>query len=176
MQMIKTDWRLLDVLQSILRGWMKRSAAAVGASVVVSLGASGGSAAEGSAADKAEAAAGAAVSQTGTSVCALTTKMGVKALFAELKDVKNLPVVHKDGLYVALQDKATFAMWTFTREGQSAHPAVVCRVPVRDGDNITLTMVINCEGAARACQSLKSDFQQLNQRMQLQIENQQSGR
>jgi hypothetical protein len=42
---------------------------------------------------------------------------------------------------------------------------VVCRRPVRDGDSITLDMVINCKGEAKACAQLDTDFRKLNARM-----------
>ncbi len=98
------------------------------------------------------------------------------ALFKQLTEVDKLPEVHRDASYIALQDKETWAMWTFTREGMPAHPAVVCRRPVKNGEQITLEMVFGCKGEEKACAQLEQDFKELNARMQLDIENQQSGK
>lgn len=98
------------------------------------------------------------------------------ALFKQLTEVDKLPEVHRDASYIALQDKETWAMWTFTREGLPAHPAVVCRRPVKNGDQITLEMVFGCKGEEKACAQLEQDFKELNARMQLDIENQQAGK
>jgi len=94
-------------------------------------------------------------------------------LLEQLRDVEKLPEVHRDASYIAFQDKKTWAMWTFTREGLPAHPAVVCRRPVQDGQDITLEMVIGCAGEDKACTQLRQDFGELNARMQLEIENKQ---
>ena len=98
------------------------------------------------------------------------------ALFKQLTEVDKLPEVHRDASYIALQDKETWAMWTFTRDGMPAHPAVVCRRPVKNGEQITLEMVFGCKGEEKACAQLEQDFKELNARMQLDIENQQSGK
>lgn len=86
-------------------------------------------------------------------------------LQSELTDSDKLPEVFRDNDYVALQDKATWAMWTFTLPTHPAHPAVVCRRPVTEGDTITLDMVINCQGEVNACRQLDLDFRALNARM-----------
>lgn len=91
------------------------------------------------------------------------------ALFKELTDVAKLTEVHRDASYIALQDKKTWAMWTFTREGQAAHPAVVCRRPVVNNKEITLEMVVGCKGEEKACAVLKQEFSELNARMQLEV-------
>lgn len=84
------------------------------------------------------------------------------ALLAELTEKDKLPEVFRDAAYVALQDKSTWAMWTFTLPGQRAHPAVVCRRPVQEGDVITLDMVITCKGEPNACVGLSQEFKALN--------------
>lgn len=84
------------------------------------------------------------------------------ALLAELTEKDKLPEVFRDAAYVALQDKSTWAMWTFTLPGQRAHPAVVCRRPVQEGDVITLDMVVNCKGEPNACVGLSQEFKALN--------------
>ncbi|MEO1281147.1 MAG: hypothetical protein AAFV69_05365 [Pseudomonadota bacterium] len=114
----------------------------------------------------------ATASEGKVSPCAEASKMAPDALYKVLTDERKLPEVHKDASYIALQDKATFAMWTFTQESQAAHPAVVCRVPLKEGDTITLDMVVNCAGPEKACSQLEFDFKELNRRMQLEVEKQ----
>jgi hypothetical protein len=84
------------------------------------------------------------------------------ALLSELTEKDRLPEVFRDQAYVALQDKSTWAMWTFTLPGHRAHPAVVCRRPVQEGDVITLDMVITCNGEPDACVGLSQEFKALN--------------
>ncbi|MEO1205759.1 MAG: hypothetical protein AAFV45_05450 [Pseudomonadota bacterium] len=109
-------------------------------------------------------------STSSSSACAEASSMTPSELFKLLKDERKLEQVHKDASYIALQDKATFAMWTFTQDSQAAHPAVVCRVPLKEGDTITLDMVVNCEGPKKACDQLEYDFKELNRRMQMEVE------
>lgn len=88
-----------------------------------------------------------------------------------LTETDKLPETFRDDNYVAFQDKSTWSMWTFTLPSHAAHPAVVCRRPVREGDTITLDMVINCKGAEKACAQLDTDFRALNARMALEMKN-----
>lgn len=92
-------------------------------------------------------------------------------LQAALRDTDKLPEVFRDDNYVALQDKSTWAMWTFTLPSHAAHPAVVCRRPVQEGDSITLDMVINCKGEPKACAQLDIDFRKLNATMAQEMRN-----
>lgn len=94
--------------------------------------------------------------------CARASNAEPAQLLAELTEKDKLPEVFRDAAYVALQDKTTWTMWTFTREGQPSHPAVVCRRPVREGDVITLEMVITCKGEEKACFVLSQEFKALN--------------
>ncbi|MEM1371228.1 MAG: hypothetical protein AAGG72_03250 [Pseudomonadota bacterium] len=108
--------------------------------------------------------------------CTETETASPTALLNRLRDEQKLEEVHRDASYVALQDGKTFAVWTFTQADQPAHPAVVCRVPVRDGENITVKMVINCDGPKKACEQMEADFKALNQQMQLQVNEQQKNK
>lgn len=72
--------------------------------------------------------------------------------------------------YVAYQDAASEAVYTFSRAAVgAAHPAAVCRKPVKSGETITLQMEIVCRGSSDACQRLESDFKLLNARMEAHI-------
>jgi len=81
------------------------------------------------------------------------------------------PEVFRDKDFVAYQDKETFTMWTFTQPGHPAHPTVVCRRPVHNGDSITLEMGIVCKSSEKACQDIRQEFNALNAQMQQAIVN-----
>ena len=77
--------------------------------------------------------------------------------------------------YIAYQD-ATEAVYTFSLAAQGpAHPAAICRKPVRDGDSMILQMVIVCKGESESCQRLESDFKLLNAQMEAAIRNEAAG-
>ena len=93
-------------------------------------------------------------------------------LEAEISKAAGVKEIHRGPEYVAFQDEKTEAVFTFTQAAQGpAHPAAVCRLPVRDGDNLILKMTIVCRGAIDACQSLESDFKLLNAQMEAAIRN-----
>ena len=88
-----------------------------------------------------------------------------QALFERLTKSEQLPESFRDNNYVAVNDRATGTVWTFTVAGHPAHPSVVCRRPVPEGSGLTLEMNIQCNAPEAACQKLLRDFQDLNQRM-----------
>lgn len=94
------------------------------------------------------------------------------ALEAEISKTAGVKEIHRGPEYVAYQDEASEAVFTFTQAAVGpAHPAAVCRKPVRDGENLTLQMVIVCKGEIDACQRLESDFKLLNAQMEAAIRN-----
>ena len=94
------------------------------------------------------------------------------ALEAEISKAPGFKEIHRGPEYVAYQEEATEAVFTFSLPAQGpAHPAAICRKPVKDGDSITLQMVIVCNGEIAACQSLESDFKLLNAQMEAAIRN-----
>lgn len=86
---------------------------------------------------------------------------------------ENVKEIFRDASFVAFQNQKDFTTWTFALPTNPAQPAVVCRKPVRDGDNMVLQMDIVCEGPKIYCDKLKRDFEELNARMQMEIESQQ---
>lgn len=93
-------------------------------------------------------------------------------LQAEISKAPGVKEIFRGAEYIAYQDEATQAVYTFTTAAQgAAHPAAVCRKPVRDGDNLTLQMLIVCKGAGEDCQRLESDFKLLNAKMEAAIRN-----
>jgi len=95
---------------------------------------------------------------------------GLEAAISKAAGVKE---IYRGLEYVAYQDSATEAVFTFSLPAQGpAHPTAVCRKPVRDGDSITLQMVIVCKGETESCQRVESDFKLLNAKMVAAIRNQ----
>ncbi len=94
------------------------------------------------------------------------------AMMAEISKAAGVKEAFRGPDYVAYQDEASQAMFTFTLPAQGqAHPAAVCRKPVRDGEDMKLQMVIVCKGEGDACQRLESDFKMLNAQMEAEIRN-----
>lgn len=94
------------------------------------------------------------------------------ALQAAIAGAQGVKEIHRGPEYVAYQDEATQAVFTFSQAAQGpAHPAAVCRKPVKEGDNLTLQMVVVCKGEGQACQRLESDFKLLNAQMEAVIRN-----
>ena len=93
-------------------------------------------------------------------------------LQAEISKAAGVKEIFRGPEYVAYQDQASQAVFTFTQASQGkAHPAAVCRKPVKDGDNITLQMVTICKGETESCQRLEGDFKLLNAQMEAAIRN-----
>src|SRR5262245_44802248 len=94
-------------------------------------------------------------------------------LFERLSKTEKLPEIHRDKAYVALHDKARATTWTFTVAGHPAHPTVVCRRPVQDGDRLRIEMGVSCGAAEAECEKLVNAFEELNRRMIEELEKQQ---
>lgn len=109
---------------------------------------------------------------TGTEFCGRAS--GEPAvLLEEISKAEGFKQVHDGPQYIAYQDSKTETVFTFSRSGAGgAHPAAVCRRPVKDGEFVTLEMVVICRGAADACQRLESDFKLLNAQMEAHIRGQ----
>jgi hypothetical protein len=85
-----------------------------------------------------------------------------------------LKQTYKSVDYVAYSDdeKNPTVVYTFTTKGHAAHPAIVCRKQVKDGDSLVLKMEIVCEGGKEACDKLRNDFNVINAQMQTEVDNQ----
>lgn len=112
-----------------------------------------------------------AIAAAGTEFCGRASGEPA-ALEAEISKASGFKEIHRGPEYIAYQEEATDAVFTFTQAAQGpAHPAAICRRPVKDGDSLTLQMVIVCRGETGACQSLESDFKLLNAQMEAAIRN-----
>jgi hypothetical protein len=95
-----------------------------------------------------------------------------QAMYERLTKTEKLAENFRDKSYVAIGDTAKDTVWTFTVPGHPAHPSVVCRRPVKDGDRMRLEMNVQCNAAEAECKKLVGGFQELNQRMLRDMEKQ----
>jgi hypothetical protein len=94
------------------------------------------------------------------------------ALYERVAKTEKLPEIHRDKGYVALHDKARQITWTFTLPGHPAHPAVVCREPVQEGNRWRIEMGVSCGAADAECEKLVDAFEKLNERLVQDLEKQ----
>ena len=69
------------------------------------------------------------------------------------------------GSWTVIEDGATSSIWSFTPAGHPAHPAVVRRTIVQQGNDIFVNMGVLCEAAKPSCDKLVAEFQELNNKM-----------
>jgi hypothetical protein len=82
-------------------------------------------------------------------------------------------LVEKGGVREAAGDEKFLAyeqldfthIWTFTRLGHEAYPAVICRELKDGGEGLDVKMEFLCGGARAACSALYNDFLLLNAQM-----------
>ncbi len=86
----------------------------------------------------------------------------------------NLKQTYKSADYVAYSDdeKNPTLVYTMTVKGHPAYPAIVCRKQEKDGENILLKMVVVCDGGKDSCDKLRNDFNVMNAKMQVDIDQQ----
>jgi hypothetical protein len=98
---------------------------------------------------------------------------GAEELITRYSTQKGLKETYRSVDYVAFSDddKTPTAIYTFTTKGHAAHPSVVCRKQVKEGDNLVLKMEIVCEGKKDACDKLRNDFNVINAQMQAEVDN-----
>ena len=73
--------------------------------------------------------------------------------------------MHRNELYVGLENGENGTLWTFTLPKHPAHPAAICRRVLERRGVIDIPTTIVCEGAEAACAQLKADFDALNARV-----------
>jgi hypothetical protein len=88
-----------------------------------------------------------------------------KALYERLLKDGRIKEMHRNELYVGLENGQDGTLWTFTLAKHPAHPAAVCRRIVERRGFLDIPTTIVCEGAKAACAELKDDFAALNARM-----------
>jgi len=91
-----------------------------------------------------------------------TVADALKAL--EARDGNGTIVVHTDGWTIVNDPQAT-AQWSFTPSGHYAYPAVVRRVVLRNGRDVSVDIATLCEAPAEACERLQVEFATMNDRI-----------
>ena len=91
-------------------------------------------------------------------------------LLDTLRNEAGIELIHQDDLYLAFAEEARGIVWTFTRPNHPAHPAVVCRQVVQQGEDIGVETRVLCGGRKTACDRMVADFQDLNERMKQDIQ------
>jgi hypothetical protein len=92
-------------------------------------------------------------------------KAAAIALYERLIKDSRLREMHRNELYVGLENGKDGTLWTFTLPPHPAHPAAVCRRVMERRGIIDIPTSIVCEGAEAACKQLKTDFDALNARV-----------
>jgi hypothetical protein len=85
----------------------------------------------------------------------------VAAALESLRAKSGVEVSNQNG-FTVITEPATYTLWTFTPAGHPAHPTVVRRQMVREGDDIISRMQVKCEAAKPACDKLAAEFKALD--------------
>lgn len=102
-----------------------------------------------------------------------TKPVDICGLHAPSLDQVSNVLVERGGVREAAGDEKFLAyeqldfthIWTFTRLGHEAHPAVICR-ELKDGSaGLEVSMQFRCGGLQAACEALYREFQALNTQM-----------
>ncbi len=95
-------------------------------------------------------------------------------LIARYSGKSGLHQVYTSDQYVAFADdpKNASVMYTFTTKRNPAYPAAVCRKPERNGEQLTITMKVVCDGEKEACAKLQNDFNVMTAKMQAEVDQQ----
>jgi hypothetical protein len=85
----------------------------------------------------------------------------LQALQDELANNPQVERVLDNDQYAAYADQGARTVWTFTKPGHPAAPAVVCRRPVQNGNQISVQLQAGCGGPKEACDAMIAAFQAL---------------
>jgi hypothetical protein len=84
-----------------------------------------------------------------------------EALLLLLKDSTN-KIILNDNQYLAVDDVRNHAVWTFTKIGHAANPAMVCRYPLQMADGRWHAQIeARCGGPKEACDAFVEAFKRL---------------
>jgi hypothetical protein len=102
------------------------------------------------------------------SICGLTGS-SIEDIRRQLIAEAGIEEVAAGELYYAYMQAEPKRAWAFTRAGQSAYPAVVCREILSIEGSTHIKMSIHCEASRESCDQLYRDFEALNERMKEEI-------
>lgn len=95
-----------------------------------------------------------------------------RSALAERKDVDS----REDGGWTIVADQQASAFWSFAPDEHAAHPAVVKRTIHENNGVVSVTMAMLCEGPKTACDELKTKFEDLDERMRVDLQHQADAR
>lgn len=73
--------------------------------------------------------------------------------------IRDNKIILDDKMYLSINDVENNAVWTFTKQGHPAHPAIVCRYGVLASDGLWHTEIkAKCAGPKDACDALVHAF------------------
>ncbi len=72
--------------------------------------------------------------------------------------------------WLSIEDPVGMTLWTFAPDSDPAHPAVIKRSVIEDGDGLVIRMDIRCEGDVDACDGLEEHFMSLNESVRDQVQ------
>ena len=64
--------------------------------------------------------------------------------------------------WLIINDSPEFTLWSFTPLGHEAHPAVIKRIIMQQGDGVFIEMSALCEAKKAPCDRLVDEFVKLN--------------
>lgn len=70
-----------------------------------------------------------------------------------------------DPEYQTYFDKKDSVAWAFTTPKNPAHPAVVCRMIVQEGKDVSVKLNASCGASQAACDTMMETWKKLNERM-----------
>jgi hypothetical protein len=77
----------------------------------------------------------------------------------------NIPVAEDNPQYIAYSDQKTLTIWTFTKPGNKAHPAAVCRQITQTPGGVNIAMQVMCGAEKEPCDAMVEEFKALNEKM-----------
>jgi hypothetical protein len=84
--------------------------------------------------------------------------------------------ISQQGGWTIVDDKANFALWSFTPPDHPAHPAAIKRVMVQsEAGDISVVMTAKCGGPKEACDKLISEFRAMNDSMRQRVQSRLKG-
>jgi hypothetical protein len=92
-------------------------------------------------------------------------KAAPQALYERLTKDARVREMHRNDMYVGLENGDNGTLWTFTLPKHPAHPAAICRQVIERRGIIDIPTTIACEGPQAACAEIKTDFDALNARI-----------
>jgi hypothetical protein len=100
--------------------------------------------------------AGPAPAQT-VSLCGREAQ-SLPALMTDLMRGSNGRPHFENAEFIALADQPSGALFTFTKRGHPAHPAVVCRRPQQTATGFAIETQASCGADKAACDALVASF------------------